>query len=650
MVKSPRTIKLNACVLLLARLLAGPSAAAFLPLVAQAGTFHVTSSADSGPGTLREAVAASNTTTGEQTVSLDVTSPITLTNNLLINKGLVLEGHGTTLDASDIYTFTLNNLYDYGGCQFKNLIIKCAPSTRSAIYAYSSNGNTISGCVISGAQYGFEGVFSDRNFIGGDRTLGQGNVFMANSGSGIDLSNSGANVICGNVIGLTPDQGATSGNGIGINLVYSGGTQIGNGTEAFANIIGGNQTGIKLNSSSGTCIWKNYIGITSGDAVCGNQGPGITSTYGQYIYLAGNVIAGNQSAEVELDGHVNSIVGNFIGTNKGGTAVVPGAADKIRLLMNNTAIGGKSPGQGNLIAGGDYGVNISEFATLIQMYGNTICGFSQQGIFYGRADKTAPVVTFANQTDVYGVSEVGDYVEVFTAEARPGAQGGSLKTLGSTSADGLGHWHVVLAAPPVTGYICGTATDAGYRTSAFSYNFPAGSGSVPPDPYQIPTPTATVSPTVTLSATITPTLTISPTRTPSLTITVTPSITWTATVSPTPTPSPLPTSTRTSTPSVTPITWISPGQIRVFPNPARDKVTFAYVVSGSMQVSVDVYQFSGERVAHLADFADGQNTLHTSVWHCQGVAPGIYLCRVVIKNDDNREVARRVIKVAILGK
>jgi hypothetical protein len=565
----------------------------------RAETFHVTSSADNGPGTLREAVAASNTTAGVQTISLETASPILLSSSIYIQQGVVIEGHGTTIQAAAFSVFYLQDLATSGGCWFKNLILDLQSSEMhaTALYFYSSSGNTVTGCVIRHAQRGISGAFSDDNIIGGDRSRGEGNVIIANNDYGICLENSNRNYLCGNIIGLSPDQTQALGNGKGISLAYCSDTVIGDFDPHYGNIIAANQYGIYAYGSNPTVVRNNLIGINSNSAAFGNSICGISIQPNCRFHIENNTVAANLQDEIYIGSFQNTVVANRIGTNRAGTEILPGAPAKITIAENNNGIGGLLPGQGNLIAGGEYGIAISEFATVIQMYGNTICGFSNQGIHYGRPDKQAPVITFANPTIVFGISGPGDYIEVFMAEPRPNGYGGSWQFLGQATADSLGHWQFALAQAVGTGYLCATAALNNY-SSEFSLNYPVSTTSIiPPNPYLTPTPVYTP----------------------------------------------------TATPTITPTPWLANHKVVVFPNPARERVSFAFTASGPVRISIDLYKISGERAASLRESRDaGAGATLTTVWNTGPAAPGIYLARILVTDESGKVLIKENRKVALL--
>jgi uncharacterized delta-60 repeat protein len=139
------------------------------------------------------------------------------------------------------------------------------------------------------------------------------------------------------------------------------------------------------------------------------------------------------------------------------------------------------------------------------------------------------------------------------------------------------------------------------------------------------------------------TKTVTPTRTPSPTPTQMPKPTGTCT------PAARATQTATATATGTPATWTFAGQVQAYPNPAHGRVQFAYTVTGSAKVVIDIYRFTGERVAHIEERKDGGSgqTL-TTAWEAAGVAPGVYFCRIVITDALGRESLNVKRKVALV--
>ncbi|MCD4812665.1 T9SS type A sorting domain-containing protein [bacterium] len=134
--------------------------------------------------------------------------------------------------------------------------------------------------------------------------------------------------------------------------------------------------------------------------------------------------------------------------------------------------------------------------------------------------------------------------------------------------------------------------------------------------------------------------------------TATPTITPTITVSPTKTPTQVPataTPSPTKTVTATPTPWMKAKDVMAYPNPARDKVNFAYTISGQAKVVIDIYKLTGERVANITEHVDGGTgqTLSTA-WNAVDVAPGIYFCRIVITDNSGKQVFKIMKKVALI--
>lgn len=105
----------------------------------------------------------------------------------------------------------------------------------------------------------------------------------------------------------------------------------------------------------------------------------------------------------------------------------------------------------------------------------------------------------------------------------------------------------------------------------------------------------------------------------------------------------------TATPTASPRPWVEAGRVLAYPNPARDRVVFAFTAEGAVQAAVDCYSMAGERVARVTGASDaGSGQTLTLAWKTAGLAPGIYICRVVVKDASGHEIVRQVKKVAVI--
>lgn len=164
--------------------------------------------------------------------------------------------------------------------------------------------------------------------IGNSSTANTMNIIVGNSTNGIKIaSNAGAVGVYANSIGATgsSDFGNTD-YGIEIGGTPTAVITIGNSYATGGNLISGNNSDGILVDDSGTqshVIKGNRIGVNSGaTAALANSSNGITvqgsngnvtvgsATSGEY-----NIIGGNGSGGVVLNGVAGNVIGNYIGTN-----------------------------------------------------------------------------------------------------------------------------------------------------------------------------------------------------------------------------------------------------------------------------------------------------------------------------------------------
>ncbi len=267
----------------------------------------VTSTADGGPGSLRQALidaAAGDTITFDTTV-FPPAAPAAI---MLQSELPQIYRGGITLDASNAGVVLDGRNIPEG--YFRCLVI-------------TSNGNTVRGLQIVNCRY--DGILlsnASDNSIGGDRSVGsgpvgQGNLISGNGGHGIQIhADSRNNRVLGNLVG--------------VDLA---------GTGALPN----NYAGIALQGSPGPS------GNTIGGAAPGER----------------NIVSGNRIEGIGLveGAHDNVIVGNYIGADVTGAAALPNGTDGVHIGLgaNHNRIGGATPAERNLIfSNGQAGVEIEE--------------------------------------------------------------------------------------------------------------------------------------------------------------------------------------------------------------------------------------------------------------------------------------------------
>jgi cytoskeletal protein CcmA (bactofilin family) len=283
------------------RLLRGILFSLIWPLTATsvtlADTVTVTTTADAGAGSLREAITLANSTAGSDTIEFDIpgAGPHTIspTSSLpIIIDPVVIDG--TTQPGADCSSWPPTLLIELDG--------RNATFTNGLQLDTGSDGSTIRGLVIN--RFEIDGVnintsnghFIECNFIGTDVS---GLIGLGNGDDGIDVSESE-----GNTIG-----GITSGKGNLISANLEDGISVTN--DANNNLIQGNLIGTSVNGADALGNTRHGINIltnSSGNVIGGTANG------------AANTIAYNGSAGVLVqsdDSGSNAVLGNSIHSNGG---------------------------------------------------------------------------------------------------------------------------------------------------------------------------------------------------------------------------------------------------------------------------------------------------------------------------------------------
>jgi hypothetical protein len=345
--------------------------------------FMVKTTADSGTGSLRQAIVDSNGAAGPNSIDFAIgTGPQTIivlstlpaiTTQVTID-GTTQPGFGSSplialiADKNPLNTGTDASGLDLraNGCVIKGLAI--GGIWMNAILIESNN-NTIQGNFIGtnatgtasaggvdGINLGFTQLTPPTNVTGntiGGTTNDARNV-ISGSIEGISLGGS-QNLIEGNLIGTDPTGTMAVGNTTGIQGNASGNT-IGGTVLGAGNVVSGNTgAGLKLSGGgSGAVIQGNRIGTNlAGNAALPNRKDGLdvllggqNNTFGGTTVGAGNVISGNVGVGFLLTGGNDLVAGNFIGTDIAGTVAIPNGGDgfQVQDSFGNTI-------EGNVISG-----------------------------------------------------------------------------------------------------------------------------------------------------------------------------------------------------------------------------------------------------------------------------------------------------------
>jgi len=180
---------------------------------------------------------------------------------------------------------------------------------------------------------------------------------------------------------------------------YSDNNTVGGTTEAARNIISGNDNygvWISGNNTDANTVIGNYIGTQVNGTTALANGNGVflststkNNTIGGTSAGARNIISGNTNYGVKIQNtgtNNNTVCGNYIGTDKNGTADLGNASIGVYICVGaqNNTVGGTSSGAGNVISGNNTsGVYISE---------NNTTGNQVQGNYIGTDIKTEPPI------------------------------------------------------------------------------------------------------------------------------------------------------------------------------------------------------------------------------------------------------------------
>ena len=225
----------------------------------------------------------------------------------------------------------------------------------------TAQGNNWSGIAITGASNVTVGgtTPADRNVVAGSKTF-----------EGIALFGPGTsrNVVVGNFIGSNASGTAGLGNQNAGVMIRSGATDNTIGGTAFGsrNVISGNsQEGIQIEGVGTTrnVVLGNSIGVRrDGQVALPNGFAGILiwqgasgNTVGGLTVAGRNIISGNGNegiAIIDVNTTDNRIVGNFIGTDIGGTVAIPNASYGVQIInAPGNRVGGTMGGASNLLSG-----------------------------------------------------------------------------------------------------------------------------------------------------------------------------------------------------------------------------------------------------------------------------------------------------------
>jgi hypothetical protein len=358
--------------------------------------FIVTVTADSGAGSLRQAIIDANATAGADAILFNIAG--TGIKTIALTSALPAITDPIFIDGASQPGYAGTPLIELNG---------------------NSAGTGQTGLVITAGNSTVRGLTINRFRLDGIELAGSGNDSIYANWIGTNNTATGASANLG--VGIYIN--GTSGNTIG------GGTfTVGTSTFSARNIISGNTSdGILIQgaSATGNAIKGNYIGLRAdGGGAIANRGSGVDITGGPHDNVIGgtasadrNFISGNSRNGVSISGDNttgNLIQGNYIGLRINGTTAQGNGTNGVSIIgLNATSvsanvIGGTVAGARNIISGntGD-GVQISDLGAS----GNFV-----QGNYIGTDASGSSAV--ANNDGINIISAPGNTIGGTVAAAR----------------------------------------------------------------------------------------------------------------------------------------------------------------------------------------------------------------------------------------
>ncbi|HEX8198527.1 MAG TPA: Calx-beta domain-containing protein [Pyrinomonadaceae bacterium] len=372
---------------------------AFLTGAAQATTYTVTTLADNGAGSLRQAILDANASFGADTINFNI--PGSGVRSIFPQMGELPEiTDSLTINGATQPNYTGNPLIEINGSalagQLSGITVRNGAVVIKALVIRNFGGDGIYVYCVANCAAKPPSLHLTGSRIG---TNSDGTIDAGNGSDGIDIS---AKTAATSQIGGTGanEKNVISGNGFnGINIYNSLDQSPDNSFLIVNNMIGTNLAGTAALPNGG-----NGISLLAERVTIGGDAP-----------AERNVISGNTYNGISIAGYHNSdgynvIEGNYIGTNAAGTAALGNQHAGIILgLSDHNRIGGLQPGTGNVISGNGWsGISFSTDAYIPQGQQATAAFGPNNTLIYGNKIGTNAAGTAAVGNGSNGISIVGD--------------------------------------------------------------------------------------------------------------------------------------------------------------------------------------------------------------------------------------------------
>ncbi|MEM6782958.1 MAG: right-handed parallel beta-helix repeat-containing protein [Bacteroidota bacterium] len=320
-------------------------------------TFTVTTTANDGPGSLRQAILDANANAGADDIAFAIpgAGPHTIqpqTALPTVTEAVAIDG--LTQPGADCSTWPATLLVEIDGA--------AAPADANG-FVLAGDGVQLRGLVVGGFTTDTPAA-----------PVGGHGVVIAGNDAGVTCSFAGAAV---------SGEGFNRNGGDGIRVDGAARTRIGGPQVSDRVLVTGNFVGIRVRGATAAQIQGSYLGPWASATFGFNRRFGVLVENGSVDTVvggaepgAGNLISGNSSDGVRIEGGATrtTVAGNVIGLPPDGSFVFPNNSDGIQVgAASETTIGGLSPGERNVISGNDgVGISLDEGAAGTRVLGNLI--------------------------------------------------------------------------------------------------------------------------------------------------------------------------------------------------------------------------------------------------------------------------------------
>ena len=381
--------------------------------------FTVTTTSDSGAGSLRSAIMQADAFQGSDIVQILFAIPGSGPFTISPSSPLPVITHSVTIDGYSQTGAAANSLTDADNASIQVIL----------------DGSVVGGdgLAIAASNCTIEGLAID-SFSNGIHLL----------------PGSTQNVVAGNFIGLDSLGSSPLGNSQGILVDGSDANTIGGTMPADRNLVAANSSEniFLTNNASTNLVVGNFVGLSaSGTSTVTSPGNGVVmddaadNTVGGTALGAGNVIAGQGGDALQIIGSGGNVVqGNLIGTDPTGAIPLGDGTDDVGISgSSNNLIGGTAPGAGNTLAAGRNGIFLDTAADDNVIQGNASLAPMPAGAGLGNTNSGIAVFDSSSNNvlggTVAGAGNVivlnGDRGILFAAQLQRQRGGGKLDRDGS---------------------------------------------------------------------------------------------------------------------------------------------------------------------------------------------------------------------------